>query len=65
MRLGGPERQSGGSRERVCAIPQVGLEPHSSDVQPVVMTVIMVWTGTCHRRQTRQLPDRQSYHVAV
>jgi hypothetical protein len=50
MRLGGPERLSGGSRERVCAIPQVGLEPHSSDVQPVVITVIMVWTGTFHRR---------------
>lgn len=65
MKLVGPERQSGGSRERVCAIRQVGLEPHYSDVKPVVMTVIMAWTGTFHRLHTRQLSDHHTYQVAV
>jgi len=50
---------------RVCAISQVELEPHSSDVQPVVMTVIMAWTGTFHRLHTRQLSDHHTHHVAV
>ena len=42
-------------------MPLVGLEPGSSDVQPVVMAVIVVWKGKFRRGHTA----RHTYRVAL